>query len=162
MKSLQIAVACCLLAILTVVAGQRNTPITVRNCRGETPKASLTSVFIENCTQEPCIFRKGQNYSIEMDLEILGPVESMEAHLYAKLAGISFNWGGNPEACNDIISAGPRCPLKTGDNITYGGHLYVSEHIATFTADFKYIVLDENRETLVCWLVKASVQEARN
>ncbi|ODN04090.1 Epididymal secretory protein E1 [Orchesella cincta] len=180
------AAICLFVLIIASVLGEFGTPIKVRNCPGESPKASLAAVYIENCSQEPCIFRKGQNVTMEMDLEfckltiIIIPtlltqlyinfekdhfnfkaegVQSLRAKLYALVLGVPVLWDGiNPEACQDIISEGPRCPLSAGDYITYGVNLYVNPIYPTVTADVKYMLLDENKRTQICWIVKASVK----
>lgn len=44
-------------------------PIRTRSCPGVEPKASLVGVYVQDCFEEPCIFRKAQNVTMEMDID---------------------------------------------------------------------------------------------
>ncbi|CAL8118266.1 unnamed protein product [Orchesella dallaii] len=160
LKSFNFETALCLFLII-ISSGECGMPVKVRNCPGENPKASLAAVYIENCSQEPCVFRKGQNVTMEMDIELNEDVKSLKARLYALVLGVPVLWDGvNPDACQDIISDEPKCPLNSGDYFTYGVNLYVSPVYPTITADVKYMLLDEKQRTQICWIVKASVKPA--
>jgi len=159
-KSFQVGAAIWLL-ILTIASGQTASPVKVRNCPGETPRASLAAVYIDNCSQDSCVFQKGQNVTMEMDIEFKERVQSLKASLYAIVLGVPIRWDGvNKEACQDIVSDGPKCPLSSGDYITYGVNLYVNPSYPTVTADVKYMLVDEKQRTQICWIVKASVRPA--
>jgi len=63
---------------------------------------------------------------------LVRPVASLEARFYAIVLGVPIKWDGvNPDACKDIISDGPRCPLNASDYITYGVTLHVSPSYPT-------------------------------
>ncbi|ODN04092.1 Protein NPC2 [Orchesella cincta] len=137
-----------------------DTPVTVRPCPGVESKATLVAVFIGSCTEAPCIFRKGQNVTMEMDIDFHQTVNRLQAELYALVFGAPVKWDGvNPEGCDDIVSIG-ECPLEAGDYITYGVDLYVSPSYPTVTADVRYQLLDENGDTQICWIVRAQVRPA--
>ncbi|CAL8118256.1 unnamed protein product [Orchesella dallaii] len=146
---------------LIVNAGIPDTPVAVRPCPGVESKASLVGVYIGNCTVAPCTFTKGQNVEMEMDIDFLQPVERLEAQLYALIFGAPVKWEGvNPEACEDIVSIPDTCPLRVGAYITYGVKFYVERQYPTITTDVQYLLLDENGDTQICWIVRASVKPA--
>lgn len=62
-----ILLVCC--AVIQSIADVPCAPVRTRPCPNEDPKASLVGVYIQDCFEEPCLFKRDQTVTLELDVE---------------------------------------------------------------------------------------------
>lgn len=45
-------------------------PLRTRSCPGVENRATLVGFYVDDCWEEPCVFKKGQNVALEVDIEL--------------------------------------------------------------------------------------------
>jgi len=73
---------------------------------------SIVDVDITGCTKAPCLFQRGQNYTLTLKFKANANTKTLTNHVYGVIAHIPVPFHlPNDDGCQ----LGLTCPIKSGD-----------------------------------------------
>ncbi|OXA38930.1 NPC intracellular cholesterol transporter 2 [Folsomia candida] len=119
-------------------------------CDDVVPTGIVSNVFVSECASLPCTFRRGQNYSIEIDFENNRGTEILTAEVYGIILGIPVPWPGlDRDGCNHMIIGG--CPMHVGDYVTYGMAMPVDTLLPPVEATLRWLIKGDDGREIFCF-----------
>ncbi|XP_053670628.1 NPC intracellular cholesterol transporter 2 homolog a-like [Anopheles nili] len=129
-----------------------------RVCTGNRPHP--ISVDVLGCTSPPCDLERGQDIIAYIDFTTDRSVTSMTTLATAMATGIVTGYpvGSNAITCNFL--QGSSCPLSANENVTYRLTLPILPIYPLVSLSIEVDVIDQNNQSVICFVVDARVGAA--
>ncbi|RNA35195.1 epididymal secretory E1 [Brachionus plicatilis] len=124
-----------------------------KDCGSET--GSINKVTITDCTQSPCVFTKGKNYTLVLEFTSKVDTTKVVNHVYGIVAKIPVPF---PLPNGDGCTLGINCPVKSGDSVKESVTLPVLQEYPKISLFVKWQVMDQNNKQMICLLFPVSIK----
>ncbi|XP_050071436.1 NPC intracellular cholesterol transporter 2 homolog a-like [Anopheles maculipalpis] len=131
-----------------------------RACTGG--RAQPLSVAIEGCSAAPCNLVRGQDVIAYIDFTADRAITSMTTVATATALGVVTNYplGSNAVTCNFL--QGSSCPLSANEDVTYRLTMPILSIYPLVSLSIEIDVVDQNTNSVTCFVVDAQVVTATN
>ena len=129
------------------------TGIAFKDCGSET--GTISSVTVTDCTAIPCIFEKGKNYTLTLNLDSKVNSKSVSNLVYGVIAKIPVPFHlPNADGCSMGIS----CPVKSGDSLSESVTLPILSEYPKLSLYVKWEVMDDSNKQMACFIFPVKIQ----
>lgn len=121
--------------------------------------SKVASFTIGNCPdgKKPCEIKRGSNSWVEVKFIPYTRSKNLTCQLLAVLMDDPIEWEvKRPDACKN---SGISCPLLKGQKYTYYNELIIDESIPLVELPFRFVLKNENNETVVCTEVIVEIND---
>jgi len=102
-----------------------------------------------NCGSEPCTYKRGSNFEVEVDFVAPADSNTLTADVSAIIGGLRVPWPGfNKNACT---GNGLSCPLKAGQKYTYRYSGEIKQQYPKANLKFEWKLRDSSNNMLFCF-----------
>lgn len=114
--------------------------------------AEPTSVKVDNCNDQYCEVKRGSSAKIEMTFKLAADVNALTAEGKGELNGkwVNYSLGKQAKVCDNLLD-GKKCPLKSGDEVTYAAAIAVPKLAPVGTKLLVQLrITDDKKKGVVC------------
>lgn len=132
------------LVILLVVSACESS--VYRDCGSKT--GSIESVDITGCTKAPCVFQKGQNYTLDLSFKSITNSKTLVNRVYGLIAHVPIPFHlPNDNGCE----LGIKCPIKSGDNLKESVTMPILNEYPRIGVIVKWVAVDDAGKDMICF-----------
>lgn len=146
------------LLLISISIGLASAGIKWIPCTDEKCSGTITSLTISDCAQTPCTFRKGSNYTLDIDFTTTAVSKNLESKIAGQIEGI---WVPFPfsqeEVCQDK-QCDLKCPIAAGGKFHYTASLPVKSVYPEIELIVKWAMYDPDaKEDVWCFEVPVRI-----